>query len=143
MLSFKQHLFEKFCPKDDNIVTKKDLNQLEKSLDAIFNKLGVDIEFTRHFLDRVNDKRNKQQISYCELEQIFKAVYATHAKNVADSVDDIEAVIKDNATMIHMPVAIQWNHKTKMMELVTKTVMRKKDFKFGDKKLPVNSVVGR
>lgn len=143
MKRFTEYVTEKFCPKTDDKVTSSDLKQLEKALDAIFHKLGVDIEFTRHFLDRVNDKRNKQQISYCELEQIFRAVYATHAKHVADSVDDIEAVIKDNATMIHMPVAIQWNHKTKMMELITKTVMRKKDFKFGDKKLPVNSVVGR
>ena len=43
-------------------ITKTDLDQLEKYADRLFGAVGIDVEFTRHFLDRVNDERNKKQI---------------------------------------------------------------------------------
>ena len=44
-------------------ITKSDLDQLEKYADRLFGAVGIDVEFTRHFLDRVNDERNKKQIT--------------------------------------------------------------------------------
>ena len=44
-------------------VTKSDLDQLERYADRLFGALGIDVEFTRHFLDRVNDVINKMQIT--------------------------------------------------------------------------------
>ena len=44
-------------------ITPVILNKLEKYLDALFARLGIDVEFTRHFLDRVNDERNIKQIT--------------------------------------------------------------------------------
>ena len=42
---------------------KSDLDQLEKYADRLFASVGIDVEFTRHFLDRVNDLRNTRQIT--------------------------------------------------------------------------------
>ena len=53
-------------------VTRGDLDQLENYADRLFAKVGIDVEFTRHFLDRVNDERNKKQITLAELTRIFK-----------------------------------------------------------------------
>ena len=53
-------------------VSQKELNDLEKFADRLLNKFDVDIEFTRHFKDRMNDKRNKPAISVDELERLFK-----------------------------------------------------------------------
>ena len=39
----------------EKFITKSDLDAIEKYADKIFAKVGIDIEFTRHFLDRVND----------------------------------------------------------------------------------------
>ena len=39
-------------------IKKSDLDQVEKYADRLFASLGIDVEFTRHFLDRVNDQRN-------------------------------------------------------------------------------------
>jgi hypothetical protein len=44
------------------IVTKTELDQIEKYADRLYKAVGVDVEFTRHFLDRINDIRNKKQI---------------------------------------------------------------------------------
>ena len=48
-------------------VTKSDLDQLERYADRLFGAVGIDVEFTRHFLDRVNDVRNKMQITSAHL----------------------------------------------------------------------------
>ena len=44
-------------------VRKSDLDQLERYADRLFASLGIDVEFTKHFLDRVNDERNVKQIT--------------------------------------------------------------------------------
>ena len=41
-------------------IKKTDLDQIERYADRLFASLGIDVEFTRHFLDRVNDARNKK-----------------------------------------------------------------------------------
>ena len=56
----------------DTPVTQPQLDALEKVLDRVFSQLGIDVEFTRHFLDRVNDERNIKQITLSELGQLFK-----------------------------------------------------------------------
>jgi hypothetical protein len=53
-------------------ITPAQLNALEKALDALFKSLGIDVEFTRHFIDRVNDERNQEQITMPELVNMFK-----------------------------------------------------------------------
>jgi hypothetical protein len=48
-------------------ITKVDLGQVEKFADKLFSQVGIDVEFTRHFLDRANDKRNGKDINVAEL----------------------------------------------------------------------------
>jgi hypothetical protein len=43
------------------MITKSDLDQVEKFADRLFAKVGIDVEFTRHFMDRVNDARNEDK----------------------------------------------------------------------------------
>ena len=51
---------------------------------GFFAKVGIDVEFTRHFVDRVNDERNKKQISVAELVRIFNKAYQKHGKAIAN-----------------------------------------------------------
>ena len=44
----------------DRELTQTELDQLETFADRLFAKVGIDVEFTRHFLDRVNDTRNEK-----------------------------------------------------------------------------------
>ena len=81
-------------------ITKSDLDQLEKYADRLFG-VGIDVEFTRHFLDRVNDERNKKQITTAELTRLFKQSFKKYGKKIAQLGE---------------------------LELVAKTIMRKKDF---------------
>ena len=120
-------------------VTKKQLNALEVHLDRIFAKLGMDVEFTKHFLARINDPRNKEQITVKELAILFKKEYIKHGKKIAQMGPDAEAVMKDLSSDINVPFALEWNSQTKELEMVAKTIMRKKNFSTPNKQFKVES----
>ena len=122
----------------ERFVTSSDLNQIEKYADRLFRKVGIDVEFTRHFVDRVNDERNKKQISVAELVRIFNKAYQKFGKAIARLGPDAEAVMKDMRTDINMPFVLKLM-KNGMLELVAKTIMRKKDFKTSNKTFSVEA----
>ena len=92
----------------------------------MYKSVGIDVEFTRHFLDRVNDSRNKKQITVAELIRMFKQSYKKFGKKIAKLRSDVKAVLNDMQTDINMPFVLKWDGKE--LDLVAKTVMRKKNF---------------
>jgi len=118
-------------------ITKRDLDGIEKFADRLFSKVGIDVEFTRHFLDRVNDERNKKQITTAELTRLFKQTYNKHGKKIPQLGPDAEAVLKDMQTDINMPFVLKWDKGTQEFELVAKTIMRKKGFATSNQTLTV------
>ena len=118
-------------------VTQQQLDALEKVLDQVFSKVGIDIEFTRHFIDRVNDERNVKPISIKELAMLFKKEFIKYGKPIAQLGPDAQAVMKDLETDINIPFVLNWNGKE--LELVAKTVMRKKNFKTPNPEFPVEA----
>ena len=117
-------------------VSKSDLNQIEKYADKLFAAVGIDVEFTRHFLDRVNDERNKKPINTAELIRLFRLTFKKYGKKIAKMNPDAEAVIHDMETDVNMPFVLNLD-RNGMLDLVAKTVMRKKDFKTRNQKLEV------
>lgn len=124
----------------DNEVTQKQLDILEMYIDKVFNKIGIDVEFTRHFLDRVNDERNVKQITIKELGALFAKEYKRWGKPIAQMGPDKEAVMKDLESDINIPFALNWDRNKNQLELVAKTVMRKKNFRTPNKEFPVESI---
>lgn len=120
-------------------VTQQQLDALESVLDKVFAKLGIDVEFTRHFLDRVNDERNIRPISIKELGMLFKKEFIKWGKPIAQMGPDAQAVMKDLETDINIPFVLQWNDRKGELELIAKTVMRKKNFKTSNKEFPVEA----
>jgi hypothetical protein len=127
MKSFNQHLLS------EQTITKSDLDGVEKYADRLYKAVGIDVEFTRHFLDRVNDVRNKKQITVAELIRMFKQSYKKYGKKIAKLGPDAEAVLNDMQTDINMPFVLKWDGKE--LDLIAKTVMRKQNFGTPDPKL--------
>ena len=117
------------------MISQADLDAVEKYADRIFAKVGIDVEFTRHFLDRANDARNKKDITSAELIRLFKKTFKKHGKAIPKLGPDAEAVLKDMQTDINVPFVL--NLRRGELELVAKTVMRKKNFKTPDPELAV------
>ena len=108
-------------------ISQKQIDELEKFADKLLAKFDIDIEFTRHFVDRVNDDRNTPDIKIAELQKFFKKIHKAKGNKIK-TVNDLQAVLKDITTQINIPAVI----KRKPMgdfEVVMKTIMRKKDFK--------------
>ena len=117
----------------DGNLSKSDLDNVEKYADRLYKSVGIDLEFTRHFLDRVNDVRNKKQITVAELIRLFKQSYKKYGKKIAQLGPDAEAVLNDMQTDVNMPFALKWDGKE--LDLIAKTVMRKTNFATSNQKL--------
>jgi len=117
-------------------VSRKDINDLEKFADRILKKYGVDVEFTKHFVDRMNDPRNSPEIKVSELQRFFKKIQKNKARNIINN-PDIQAVLKDMSTNLNLPVVIKT--KGNEIEVTNKTIMRKQNFKTPNKVIKYES----
>ena len=89
------------------------------------SKYKIDVEFTKHFGDRMSDDRNVPCITTKELKEFFRKVYANQGAKIKGN-RGIEAVIKDAQKALNMPVII--DYKNGEVEVTFKTIMRKKNF---------------
>ncbi len=116
-------------------VSQSQLDQVEKYLDKVWAKVGIDVEFTRHFMDRVNDARNGKPISPAELIRIYREIYKKFGKPISKLSNGVNILLKDMSTDINVPVVLRWNGKE--LEMIAKTIMRKKNFQTRTKKYSV------
>lgn len=131
-MRFLNYLIEK-----EDKITQQDLNNLEKWTDALFKKVGLDIEFTKHFIDRVNDKRNKKQITFTELTKMFRGTWKKYGYKIPKLGDGAQAVINDMRSDINMPFVLDWDNQSQEFDLIAKTILRKKNFKTTNIKLRI------
>lgn len=124
-------------------ITSRDLKNVENYADDLFSDVGVDVEFTKHFLDRVNDIRNKQDITPEELKWLYQKAYDRYSNMISKLNPGEERVLTDPDTQINIPVVIAWDGRSPDKEMVGKTVMRKKDFKSYTPKLALEESIGR
>lgn len=129
MIKLKDILFES--------ITQAQLKSLEQYADKLFAAVDIDVEFTRHFFDRVNDPRNIKPITDVELSDIFRKTYQKYGKQISQLGPDAEAVITDMHNDINMPFVLNYDPKAQQLDLVTKTVMRKKNFQTSNQKFKI------
>lgn len=111
-------------------VSQTQLDDVEKFADRLFAKIGIDVSFTRHFIERMNDERNGKDVSAAELIRIFKKEYEKYGKDVESLDDNMEAVFMDLSSDLNLPFVIKDRRNGK--ELIAKTIMRKPEFKTND-----------
>jgi len=86
-------------------------------------------------MDRVNDARNIKPISPAELIKIYRQIYKKYGKPISRLTSGVNILLKDMSTDINVPVVLRWNGKE--LEMIAKTIMRKKNFKSSTKKYAV------
>lgn len=114
-------------------ITKTQLQRVEQYADRLFKEYGIDIEFQNlytgtHFLQRLNDPRNIDQITADELRNIFKKASQKYGNILAKSNDKAEGVLKDMESDINMPFIIKLDRSNGELDFIPKTIMRKKGF---------------
>lgn len=125
-------------------VSRTDLEAVEQQADELFSRYNIDIEFTRHFHQRMNDARNGDPIKTSELLNLLKKVYDKYGKMIASQKPDFQAVMKDISTELNLPFVLDLDSQNYELDLVGKTIMRKKDFHTPNPELKVEAAgVGR
>ena len=135
--SFTKNLYEALemvCERDNTcpIITSAQLKAFEKVVDKVFKTYNIDFDFgKRHFRDRMSDERNNPCIDLKELADMVKKIYMRMKKsgNTLAKFKDTEVVLKDLQTKLNMPIAIEYDRKNDEIDVIAKTIMRKKDFK--------------
>lgn len=135
--SFTKNLYEALelvCERDDTcpVLTSAQLQAFEKVVDKLFKQYDIDFDFgKRHFKDRMSDERNKPCIDLKELAEMIKKLYMRVKKNgkTLSQFKDAEIVLKDIQSKLNMPVAIEYDRKNDELDVIAKTIMRKKDFR--------------
>lgn len=123
----KYELFEaETCP----VVTAAYLKEFEKFADRLFAKFKIDIDFTKHFRERISDSRNNPCITMKEIGTLFSKLY-NKIKEGGKSIQNhknAEVVIKDIQSDLNIPVAIEYSSMRDEFRIAAKTIMRKKNF---------------
>lgn len=110
-------------------LSKKDFVYVEDVVDNLFSKYDIDVQFTKHFMERVNDDRNIKDITIDELIKIFKDVAKQYGDYIADKGSGYEGVIKDLTSMINIPITFKQDYDGDTLAL--KTAMRTPQFRTG------------
>lgn len=131
MQSFRQYLIE------DREITWDELKSVQNWINKMWSVLHMDIEFTHHFFDRVNDARNKVQITVKELVSLLQKEFQKFGEKLKFMKPGMEVLLRSAESNINIPVAFHWDASRKMLDVVAKTVMRKKNFLTRTKTLTV------
>jgi len=135
--SFNKKLYEAFelvCERDETcpIVTTSQLKAFESVVDKLFKAYKIDFDFgKKHFRERMSDERNNPCINLKELAEMVKKLYMQVKKNgsTLSKHKDAEIVLKDIQSQLNMPIAIEYDRKNDELDVIAKTIMRKKDFR--------------
>jgi hypothetical protein len=118
----------------ENYITRQELAQIETAVDEFFQEYGIDVNFQgqfTHFIERLNDPRNEAPIYTDELRDFFEDLANEYGDRIANQ-------LKQNRPSgvgsdyqfdipIHMPFILQWNAGKKIIELIPKTVVKRRN----------------
>jgi hypothetical protein len=118
-------------------VSQHNLQKIEHYLDSVFKALNIDIEFSGHFLDRINDPRNGKEIESQEIINTFNRLYKKHGQGLTNYNKETEAVITDLNNNINIPFVLKYDKNSDEFQIMNKTIMRKKNFQSSNRKFKV------
>lgn len=137
--SYTKNINEQLDPRIQIIVEGDDvcetisaeyMKHFESFVDKLFKRFNIDVDFTKHFRERMSDERNKPCIKIKELGELIKKFYEKVKQGglTLTKYKDTEAVIKDLQSKLNLPIAVDFDRKQDMIVVVAKTIMRKDNF---------------
>jgi hypothetical protein len=113
-----------------------EVSSVERDIASKWKQRGVKFDFSRHFMDRVNDKRNNPPISQDELHTFFLRVFEKLGKKIGNirmrPGEDMEGVFSIRSMALHVPFVIRYEKdQGNGLILLAQTILRKKKFALG------------
>jgi hypothetical protein len=125
----------------NEVVPEPEIDNIDDYADSVLNPIDIDIP--PHFIDRVNDKRNRPGIETDELYDFFDKL-SDEKDELADLLDQGEVVATDSDTDINIPLTkdIRKSQLRDKVVAVAKTIMRKPNFQTTSTKLTFEQIQG-
>jgi len=107
-----------------------EVNALENRLDQLFADMGIDVEFSRHFIERILGR--EESVTLEEVEHAFLKLKEMHGEKLAQAKEggNYKAVIKDFQNSLNIVFGLNGDTLTNI------TVMRKPPNKFSSSNFP-------
>lgn len=126
-------------------ITRSELKIIEQYADRLFQEHGIDVEFQNlykgtHFFDRLNDPRNDSPVTVDELKLLFRKVSKKYGDRLGMESPGSEGVLKDMQSNINIPFILKWDESNRELDLVPKTIMKKRNFVAKDVAYTVESM---
>jgi len=123
-------------------MSQEDMNNIEFEIRKSFATIGIIVNFSKHFGDRIADEAvdekgyRRDTVTSDELFKTFRALKANHkaifaeAGNFNDEVKrgEFEGVIMDTFRKINVPFTLEFDKKKGKYILTCKTIMKKPNF---------------
>ena len=125
----------------NEVVPEPEIDDIDDYADDVLDPIDIDIP--PHFIDRVNDKRNRPEIKTDELYDFFDKL-SDEKDELANLLDQGEVVATDSDTDINIPLTKD-NKKSQLRDkvvAVAKTIMRKPNFQTTSTKLTFEQIQG-
>ena len=106
-------------------LSKDQLDAVERFADKLWEKLGIDVKFGSHFLERLYRRENDPPISGTELVRLFKQEYQKYGKEIASLPPETEGVFMDLLTNVNLPFVIKQRDEDEPKKILGQTIMRK------------------
>jgi hypothetical protein len=125
----------------NEVVPEPEIDDIDDYADNVLDPIDIDIP--PHFIDRVNDKRNRPEIETDELYDFFDKL-SDEKDELANLLDQGEVVATDSNTNINIPLTkdIKKSQLRDKVVAVAKTIMRKPNFQTTNTKLTFEQIQG-
>lgn len=128
---------------------ESDLQKAELAIDVMFRELGLDVQFSQHFKNRVLDNGSEARDTDVSAREVFRAFNALKVKYgerlmaASNNRKEFVAILKDMSTDLNIPFVIDYDRAYKgLHKLKATTLMRKRNFipnRDGGEVLPVKT----
>lgn len=129
----------------DETVRYQDVKKIEQEVDPEYDDFDIDVDLKgRHFVDRANDRRNNPEIEPEEIEDLLKDVLDQNPDDFDELNPGQEVVLHDKDTDLNVPVMMKGTGKygentgREELDMIAKTIMRKRDFRSNNRKIDAN-----
>lgn len=109
-------------------ISSSDLAAAEMFASRTLGRLGIDIEFTQHFKERINLPRNRPKIKLAELVRLFRQLARQQGKRLQELEPYTKVLVHDTKTKLNIIINIKEGKTEDTLLFSCGTIIRANNF---------------
>ena len=109
-------------------VSSGELDAAEAFANRALSKFNIEVNFTRHFRERINHPRNEPMITGAEIIRLFRRAAKQHGNRLKNLQPGIEILLRDTGTKINISVSVEQRKDEDTLLFFCTTIIRGDNF---------------